>query len=197
MPYAKADIANMALSIIGMSRQIADLDEASQEAATCKLWYPFALEEVLRSFAWPFAGKWAQLSLVSEEPNEDWAYEYGLPVDCVRARRLTGSGRTGRVSAFLIARGTTSGKSLYTDQPTPELEYTSRWDDPTVYDGQFASALAARLAMQIAMPIARDQGVAKAAQAAYTAALAAAAATASNEGEPDAPPPSHYVASRG
>jgi hypothetical protein len=77
---ADVDICNLALSHVGVSTEIANLDtERSKEAQACRRFYEPTREEVLRAFAWPFATRFVDLQLVEEEPNDEWAYSYRYP----------------------------------------------------------------------------------------------------------------------
>lgn len=58
------ELTNLALLKIGVSKGITALTDASQEAWTAALLYDHTLRAALRAFPWPFATKYADLSLV-------------------------------------------------------------------------------------------------------------------------------------
>jgi hypothetical protein len=58
------DLANLALLKLGVSQTITTMGDASREAYTAALVYDHQLRAALRRFPWPFATKYADLSLV-------------------------------------------------------------------------------------------------------------------------------------
>lgn len=146
-------ICNMALSHLGVAKEIANLEtENSQEAAACRRFFAQARDNTLRDYPWPFATKIEALALVEEEPNDEWGYSYRVPSDFVRLRRILSGERNDtrqtRVS-YRIVRDT-AGLLIYTDQENAEIEYTIRETDPTRYPSDFVMALSLRLAAYIA-----------------------------------------------
>ena len=79
MASSKTEIANLAISHLGIGKTIANLElEKSQEAIACRRFYDTVRDSSLRDFPWPFAGKIQALALVSNE----WLYAYQYPSDC-------------------------------------------------------------------------------------------------------------------
>lgn len=69
------ELANIALSKLGISQAIEAVDDASREAYTVSLHYDTVLRRCLRRFPWPFATKYAALyqvagPLVNSDPDE-------------------------------------------------------------------------------------------------------------------------------
>ena len=126
MATTVVSICNLSLARVGHDRAIQALapDENSKAANLCAMFYEPMRDKVLRDFAWPFANKYAALSLVAEEPNTDWLYAYRWPSDCIRALRIVNA----------------AGKLIYTDEPDAVLLHTARYTDPTWFDADFVSA---------------------------------------------------------
>ena len=53
------ELVNMSLANLGVTLFIADINEASREAATAKVFYDHALRLALRRFPWSFATKYS------------------------------------------------------------------------------------------------------------------------------------------
>lgn len=153
---SEVEICNMALSHIGVGEEIQDLaTESSEEARACRRFYEPARDELLRSFPWPFATKWADLGLVASAPTEsgeEWGFKYRYPSDCLKLRRIVTGARQDTqesVIPFKVARDA-SGLLIYTDQEDAEVEYTFREEDPGRFPYDFALALSYRLGAYLA-----------------------------------------------
>lgn len=147
------DIANLALSHLGQGVQIADLDtENSPEAKACRQFYTQARQQTLRDFEWPVATKIAALGLVTEDPNDEWAYSYEYPSDCLEMRRiLSGTRNDSRQSKipYRVVYGT-AGAEIYTDRYQAEAEYTVDVTETGRLPGDLIMAMSFRLASYIA-----------------------------------------------
>jgi len=143
------EIANLALSHLGVGKEIADLDtEASQEASSCRRFFAIARDATLRDFPWPFATKFVTLGLIEADPTDEWSYSYRYPSDCLMVRRiLSGLRNDNRQSRqpFKIVQDS-SGRLIYTDEVEASIEYTVLEDDPAKYPPDFTMALSLRLA---------------------------------------------------
>jgi hypothetical protein len=199
-------IANLALSRIGISRQITDLeDEVTEDAVLVRLHYVADLQEVLRAFAWPFATTYATLDLVDGTPdtpvNDDWQYSYRLPTNHLFARRVLGSAGLKRAydpnpPTFRLASDTNGGL-LYTDQVDAVLEYTARLVCPaSTGDAQFRSALAWKLAHSLAGPLTRDEKKIAYCWQLYQYAIVSAATGAAREQQQDKPGDADWISGR-
>lgn len=199
-------IANLALSRIGISKQIVDLTtDESQEADTVRLHYGSDVERTLRDFDWPLATRYADLELVAGSEtapvNQDWTYAYRAPRDMLKARRLVSRVGLGRrydptPPTFRVGSDA-AGLLIFTNEPsTPEcplqLEYTARLPCPaSIRDPHFRSALAWRVAASLAYALARDERKAEYCEAMYQRELAVAKTQAAREQqqEPDGDAP--------
>lgn len=150
---SSTEICNIALSHLNIGKEIAALDtEQSQEASACRRFYDTALDAVLRDFNWPFSTKIDVLALIEEDPNDEWAYSYRYPTDCLKIRRvLSGVRNDNRQSRveYKIARDD-AGQVVFCDIEDAEIEYSVREEDPEKYPSDFILAFSYRLAGYIA-----------------------------------------------
>lgn len=217
---SEVGICNLALSLIGITEPIASLDEKSKAAVQCRLHYPLVRDSLLRSLAWPFAEKYAALSLSNDplladnsEPFPGWMYSYTYPADCLLARHVCDSGgirlRYVQMDAlyydllqyvppkvpFKVARGA-SGKVLLCDLQNAYCIYTMNLTDPTQFDPLYATAVAGALAARISAGMRVDAGLVQNALGVMVQAARDAQAQAYNESQEDQEPPSKSIQSR-
>lgn len=150
---SSTEIANMAISHLGIGKEIADLDtEQSQEAAACRRFYETAKVATLSDLDWTFATKEAVLNLIEENPTTEWLYSYRYPSDCINMRRIKSGVRnetqTSRIPYRILKDD--AGRILYTDQVEAECEYTQDIDDAGLFPSEFSLAFSFRLASYIA-----------------------------------------------
>ena len=156
MSSSETEIANLALSHLGGSKEIANIEtEKSEAAAACRRFFDTSRDEMLRDFAWPFATSFSTLGLVEEDPDEndkEWKYSYRYPSDCISLRRILSGSRNdhrqGRVP-YKIGQDS-SGLLIYTDKEDAIVEYTKRETDVSRFPTDFVMALSFRLAAYIA-----------------------------------------------
>lgn len=95
---ALVDLFNMALSHVGVSRQISSTTENSVEAQQCALHYNRVRRAVLASAPFSCSKRTARLALKAErgtgdwtdaEPAPNWLYAYAAPADMMRPYHLT------------------------------------------------------------------------------------------------------------
>lgn len=196
-----ADICNLALSHLGVGKEIANLEtENSEEAQTCRRFYETVRDQTLRDFAWPFATRIAALALVDEEPNDEWDYSYRFPSNALKIRRiLSGIRNDSRQTRtpYKIA-GDTSGSLIYTDMEDAEIEYTIRVTNPLRYPPDFLMALSLRLASYIAPRLTGGDPfkLGNRALELYAFEIGKSEASAANEEQPDETPESEFVQER-
>lgn len=194
----KVEICNIALSRIGNNQLIESLDEQSQEARQCKLIFDATFEKVLTDFDWPFALSYRSLSLIEETPNDDWAFSYRYPTDCLKIRRIvTGNRKDKQATKIEYETAIDNGvRVIFTDQEEAKVRYTVRIDDPTLWTAGFVSAFAWRLAYEIAMPLAEEPSRRDAALRGYMMEISEAASAAANESEQGAEPETDLISCR-
>ena len=80
MALTETQICNMALSLFGDMR-ISSIDDATETANLCKLWYEQCRDEVLSESGveWRFAIVRVQLTQCATAPSFGWTYQYQLP----------------------------------------------------------------------------------------------------------------------
>ena len=163
---SKTAVVNIALSRIGVSKQIANVDtEQSLPAQTARTIIDEDILYVLRDFPWPWATSYKSLALVAGTSSvnavSDWRYAYRYPSDCLFARRIVmpGVGRSDPNPApFRIGRDA-SGRLIYTDQEDAELEYTYNVSDISEFDSLATSQLAWKLAAGMGPSLSRIKGI--------------------------------------
>jgi len=146
MAISETSIANMALARIGAKR-VNDIDTSpSEEGIQCRTHYEQARDSLLRSHAWRFAIGRSTLSADTTAPEFEWAYQYILPVDCLRVIDLYDS-----ENSFAL-----EGDRLLTNDNSASILYVRRITDPTKFDSMFVEILVLALALRIVMPLAQD-----------------------------------------
>jgi hypothetical protein len=203
MAQTVVQICNTALARIGVSNFISSIDEATQEAAVCKLLYEQCRDRLLREVHWPFARVFKALTLVEQAGSEpawatEWAYAYRYPTDCLTIWRiLTKTGRNETTPEPYDIGRDEQGRLLFTNQLNAIAEYTARVEDPAQFDSTFVSALAWLLAMEIAMPLSAMDNLRKQAMQAYMGERDQAARIAGNESEQSRDVDTEFLNARG
>ena len=199
MAASVISICNMALARIGVSSFISSLSEASNEARVCALFYDQMRDYALRDYPWNFANKRIALSEAGDAPT-NWEYMYVYPSDCLKARAIVPPGLRAPRSDQRIPFETgyyDGQRVIFSNQAQAELIYTTRIEDPTIFDPMFTSALSYLIASEIAMPLSVQPAVAKQARDAYALVSSAAAASNMTESTEQPAPDSEFVAIRG
>lgn len=97
---AEVDIANMALSYLGISTQLQALTDNNEQGKACAFWYPKCRDQLLRWAPWDFAFTSQLLavdpsragpagSLGAQVAFPGYAYAYQYPNDCLQAIAVT------------------------------------------------------------------------------------------------------------
>lgn len=201
MAVYNTEIANLAIAHLGVSKQISDLEtETTVEARTCRLFFERALKSVLRSYPWPFCTEVRELSLVEEDPNDEWAFSYRYPAEALHVRRILNPGTIETSDTRLtykIAQDDT-GKLIFTDQEDAQVEITKYIEDYTVMTDDFQMALSFLLAHYIAPTLTNGDPfkLGERAKLNYLEEISKAKGTSVNEEEVGALPESEYVRGR-
>jgi hypothetical protein len=201
MAASKTVIANLALSHLGVGKDIANLEsENSAEARACRRVYNTLRDEVLRAFHWPFATKIASLALIAENPNDEWAYSYVYPTDCLEFRRILSGIRNDTRQSLVPYRISNSGSQivLFTDQANAIGEYTFREEVTERYPSDFVMALSALIAGYIAPQLSSGDPFKMAPRAfdLYASTIATAKANALNEEKYEEEQDSEFIRAR-
>jgi hypothetical protein len=197
---SKLGIWNMALSHLGISKEVATVNESSQEARALDRFYDETLKEVLSDFPWPFATKFEVLGLVEEDPNIEWQFSYRYPTDCLHVRKiLSGNRNDNRQSRvpYRIAIDS-SGKLIFTDMQDAELEYTCLIDNPEHFPSDFTLMLSYRLASHVAPRVTGqdEYKMGDKAMQKYMMELSKAKARSINEEQSEEVPDSEFISGR-
>lgn len=198
---SNTEIANLAIGHLGVGKEIANLDtENSKEAMACRRFFSDARDATLRDFNWPFARRFRTLTLVEEDPNDEWGYSYRYPTNCLAFRRiLSGIRNDTRQSRipYLLANDD-DGELILTDKEDAQGEYTVKITDPARFSADFRIALSLRLAAYIAPWVAGGDPfkLGQRALTLYQFEISKAQATAGNEEQAEEPPESEYVRAR-
>jgi hypothetical protein len=162
----------MALSRVGISKEIEDFDERSKEASICRRWFNQVRDELLRYALWSFATQ-AQPLALSEATFPGWRFVYQYPQDCIEARIVTDdSGARFALSSMFVNQFWTMEDFSQIDRKVPfrlaygaeqtllltDLEfawliYTIKSESPAVWPSDFISALAWRLGFEVGLPL--------------------------------------------
>lgn len=195
------EICNLALSHIGVGKEIASLDsEKSQEAMACRRVFEPARIATLRDFGWPFATKFVDLGLVKENPTSEWSFSYQYPSDCLHFRKiLSGTRNDNRQSRvpYRIVYGA-SGQEIYTDCEDAEAEYTVDVKDTGRFPQDFVMALSFRIAFLVAPRLTAGDPfkLGDRARTLYDVEVSRAKATAANEEQEEEDPDSEFIRAR-
>lgn len=194
------EICNLALSHLGIGKEIASFTEKSQEAQACNRFFDETRDTVMRSLAWPFATKFVTLGLVEEDPTSEWGFSYRYPSDCFTARRIFSGDRNDSPQTRVPYKlgNDDQGTLIYTDQEDAELEYTVLVDDPQLWPADFRMALSFLLAVYMAPRLAAGDPFKLGERAAtlYGRTMAAASANAYNEQQDEQPPDAEMIRER-
>ena len=201
MATTDVSISNLAISHLGVTKQIANLEtEKSEESRACRRFFTTARDKCLRDFSWPFASKIAALALIEEDPNDEWAYSYRYPSDCLEFKRiLSGTRQDTRQSRvpYKISQDD-AGLLIFSDQEDAEAEYTMRTDQPELYPPDFTVALSFLLAHYIAPSLTNGDPfkMGERALKMYLYEISRAQANAGNEEQPEEEPNAQMIRDR-
>lgn len=150
---SKTEIANLAISHLGVGKEISNLEtDRGEEASACRRYYDIAREQTLSDINWNFATRFAVLGLIETTPNTEWDYSYRYPTNCLELRRILSGLRNdtqkSRVPFKIISDE--AGKIIYTDEQNAQVEYTFNVQDVNLFSPEFLMALSFRLAYLIA-----------------------------------------------
>jgi hypothetical protein len=204
-------LANIALSRIGITKQIANLaTEQTEAAATMRRHMKEDINTVLRDHPWSFATRYQNLVLHDgdfDDPfNNDWTFAYLAPNAMMFARRLSKveKGRTfdPEPIPFRHYMSVAVGPLILTNvEASVEvplvLEYTIRHDCPAFFgDAIFRDALAWRFAKSLATGLSRDSAKAEMCEAMYRDVLSRATVVVEREQQQDGPGDADWISGR-
>jgi hypothetical protein len=192
----KVGLCNMALGFLGISQQIGNIDEQSNEARVCRVYFDQARDEALEAMPWSFAKSYVDLQDIGSPPAK-WLYRYRYPSNCLKARAVGPRGYIPDVSTYynlttlqyqhrdafeIIEDEDNGGLAICSNMPAASLTFTKRIKQITLYPASFRVCFAWLLATYLASPLSAQAGMAEKAAQAYRNALLQAAALMLNEG---------------
>ena len=185
---SKLQIWNLALVNVQQSPSIQGENEDSTEANLCRVYYDEARKQMLERHDWNFARKRLTLAEVPDGPD-DWAYQYGYPVDCLQARAIVKGSPAYPEIPFEVSVdpddgliGSADTKVIWTNQPEAQLRYTYNQKDPSFFSQSYVICLSWALAAFIAFPLTGKKATKVDAQQEAERQLLIAKATNMNEG---------------
>lgn len=189
------DICNMALSNIGKGT-ISNMEEETENARACKLYYDPTRRQILREFTWGFAHRIERLALVDEKvPGYDYVYSY--PAECLKINRLMEQIPNYRERHLWdIVNIGNSTKAIVCQVENAYIDYT--WDvrDPNIFDDIFVQAFTELLTSKIAMRLTGNPQMMQNAYQLYQATMTAAQTQDAREEEPRVTFTSNYIKAR-
>lgn len=190
-----AQVANLALGLIGQRDFLDGINEDSAEAIAVSTFFASTRNELLATWHWRFATKRVVLAIAADSAGEPqvrsgWGYCYAAPTDMLVAQRIwdghrePGEGERIPFAKELNDAGT--GLLLLTDKADAELIYTVELTTIALWPPLFVKAVAAQLAVYLAGSIPSKSELMPALQRAATLALQTAASRDANEAVRDA-----------
>jgi hypothetical protein len=158
MATSETEIANIALSRLGNSLQIASLSENTKEARLCNLNYAACRDATLRAHPWNFATRRANLAQDATAPAFEYAYRYALPANpdyCLKVVR-TALEAYGSPDDYRV-----EGRFLLSNEGTVGIEYIARVTDVAQFDDDFVDCLAGRLAAEVCPALTENASMTK------------------------------------
>lgn len=151
----RTDICNMALSIIKRQR-IDGLDDSSEEAKACKIYYEHTRKRLLKMFNWGFARQLEKLALRNVEVP-GWDFCYGYPADCISMQLVFDENhardREMERQDFQVITVTGNDRVIATNVPMAWAEYTADVKNTESFSEEFIEALTRMLAANLAIPL--------------------------------------------
>lgn len=198
---SSTEISNLALSHLGISKPIANLDtEKSAAAAACRTFYEITRKRVLRDHPWPFAKRIVTLGLVEETPNDEWAYSYRYPSEALMIRKILSGIRndTRKSKVVYELASDTTGLLIWSDLNPASALIVVNVDDTSLFHPDFTMAFSFLLAFYVAPRIQDGDpaGLRQQAFQAYQLEISRARASSLNEENPDLVPESEFIIER-
>lgn len=192
------DICNMALAHLAKGR-IANINEQSEPARQCKLFYETTKKNLLREYTWGFAKRVAKLAELTEE-SPDWKYLYAYPEKCVAVRKIFATdGRyvtEGEKERWDLFLATDNVLAVGCDIEKAWMEYTYDVDDVELFSADFLEAFTRMLAFNICLQLTGNAALQQQQYQIAQAAIARAKYTSASEKHKQPEFPSKYFDGR-
>ena len=158
------DVCNMALAHIAKGR-ISNIDEQSELARQCKLFYEHTRKELLRSYTWGFAKRVSKLAELSIE-SPYWSHVYAYPEKCLAVRKIFDADTGAMIRAgeqqqeeWDLYMASDNVLGIGCNIPAAWLEYTYDVDDVEMFSSDFLSAFTHMLAFNICVQLTGNSGL--------------------------------------
>lgn len=151
------DVCNMALAHLGKGR-IANIEEQTEQARQCKLFYETTKKQLLREYSWGFAKRIMKLAELTEE-SPYWQYLYAYPKNCVCVRKIFASDDLNKYieetdkDKWDLFLATDNTLAIGCNISQAYMEYTYDVDDVSLFSADFLDALVHMLAYNICLPL--------------------------------------------
>ena len=149
---SKVSICNLALTRVGEAGSITNIDppEGSVHAKVCATLYPVSVGILLEAHDWRFATRRAALAEIQTKELHGWRGLFALPSDCQRVISVRPSTvQRPQNPPFAVERFDGS-PALFTDCPTPVIQYIMAEPGVGSFPPLFVDALAWHLAQALA-----------------------------------------------
>lgn len=150
MASSTTQIANLALGKIGQSR-IEALTEESKEARWANEFFGQARDYTTESALWRHAKKTLTLEETDNDREDDYAFAYVRPSDCLKVARILSS--SGAFDPRYPIRFDCEGDVIYTDEAIARGVYVRQVTDVTKFVPSFTDAVAWQLAHLLVQPL--------------------------------------------
>lgn len=158
--YSKAQIYNLALGALLLTRQISDTDtDLSNECKVLNIHFDTAFRATLEDLDCDSTSTQAPLALIATCPVKDWKYAYLYPVDCAFLRRIQSCYRTDNRYSHIpkLTRILNNQKVILTNQCDAIVEYISVNVPLPTLSANIAMAIAYKLAL-LSAPLIAGKG---------------------------------------
>ncbi len=147
-------VGRMALSHIGVSKNLESLTAPTPEAAQLNVWYDHSRQQTLEVFNWNFARRRMILATHAEDPPEgQWAFRYQYPFGALKIREVWHPAinpHTTDAIPFEVELATDDSKTLVTDLDEARVIWTKDITDLTLWTSLAILALSHALSSHIA-----------------------------------------------
>lgn len=173
-----ADVCNMALGYIG-KQPIVTIDDNTDNAKKCNLYYDPCRRQLLRSFEWNFARRQEKLALIDTDKH-GWGQIYNYPEECLLIYRVYEKNNYDN-NRFEIFNINNNVKGIACNVEEAYVEFLQDIADLSIWPPDLIIALAHLLAYNITIALAGNSSTMKEQYEMYRAALDEAKLNAAHE----------------
>ena len=192
------EICNMALGYIAKTR-ILSLEDKSEEARMCKLYYDHQRRLLLRNYTWGFARRVSVLSPLKKTVH-GYDYVYAYPSECLAVRKIYNEQGASvkeyekeKYDIFVMDNGVVA---IACNVEDALIEYTYDVVDADTFSVDFVEALSRLIAYNIAQPLTGSSNMAQEQYQVFQAMIANAKLANANEREQKPHFPDDYISVR-